>query len=74
MHSGSLESTQEARVALGYHLVQILRILNELRYHFEGIAEESERDIDSFEESATQPIVSKTKNEVYDDERFSPKC
>ena len=26
MHSGSLESTQEARVALGYRLVQILRI------------------------------------------------
>ena len=26
MHLGSLESTQEARVALGYRLVQLLRI------------------------------------------------
>ena len=26
MHLGSLESTQEARVALSYHLVQLLRI------------------------------------------------
>lgn len=32
--------------------------LNELRCHFEGIVEESERDVDALEESATQPIVS----------------
>ena len=31
MHSGSLESTQEARVALGYRLVQILRIFRALQ-------------------------------------------
>ena len=40
---------------------QLLGILNELRCHFERIAEESERDIDSFGESATQPIVSTTR-------------
>ena len=34
---------------------QLLGILNELRCHFEGIAEESECDVDWFEESATQP-------------------
>lgn len=32
--------------------------LNELRCHFEGIVEESGRDVDALEESATQPIVS----------------
>ena len=31
MHSGSLESTQEARVARGYRLVQILRIFRALQ-------------------------------------------
>ena len=31
MHLGSLESTQEARVALGYHLVQLLRIFRALQ-------------------------------------------
>ena len=31
MHSGSLESTQEARVALGYRLVQLLRIFRALQ-------------------------------------------
>ena len=31
MHSGSLESTQEARVVLGYRLVQILRIFRALQ-------------------------------------------
>lgn len=30
------------------NLHQLLGILNELRGHFEGTAEESERDIDSF--------------------------
>ena len=31
MHLGSLESTQEARVALGYRLVQLLRIFRVLQ-------------------------------------------
>ena len=31
MHLGSLESTQEARVALGYRLVQLLRIFRTLQ-------------------------------------------
>ena len=31
MHLGSLESTQEARVALGYRLVQLLRISRALQ-------------------------------------------
>ena len=31
MHLGSLESTQEARVALGYRLVQLLRIFRALQ-------------------------------------------
>ena len=31
MHSGRLESTQEARVALGYRLVQLLRIFRALQ-------------------------------------------
>ena len=31
MHSGSLESTQEARVALGYRFVQILHIFRALQ-------------------------------------------
>ena len=31
IHLGSLESTQEAGVALGYHLVQLLRIFRALQ-------------------------------------------
>ena len=31
MHLGSLESTQEARVALGYRLLQLLRIFRALQ-------------------------------------------
>ena len=31
MHLGSLESTQKARVALGYRLVQLLRIFRALQ-------------------------------------------
>jgi len=31
MQSGSLDSTQEARVAIGYRLVQLLRIFHALR-------------------------------------------
>ena len=30
-HVGSLESTQEARVALGYHLEQLLRLFRALQ-------------------------------------------
>ena len=36
--------------------------MNEQRCHFEGIAEESERDMNCFEESTTQPIVMITTN------------
>ena len=31
MHLGSLESTQEARVALGYRLMQLLRIFRAIQ-------------------------------------------
>jgi len=34
MHSGRLESTQEARVALGYHLVHLLRTLRVYTHAF----------------------------------------
>ena len=54
--------TQEINL-IGY-LHQLLGILNELRCHFQGIAEESERDMDWFEESATQPIKITRKGEV----------
>ena len=56
------EESYAQEICLISNLHQLLGILNELRCHFEGIAEESERDIDSFEESATQPIVSTTRN------------
>ena len=46
----------------GLYLNRLLGILNEQRCHFEGIAEESERDMDWFEETATQPIVTLTRN------------
>ena len=36
--------------------------MNELRCHFQGIAEESERDMEWFEESAVRPIVMMTRN------------
>ena len=36
--------------------------MNELRCHFQGIAEESDRDMDWFEESAAQAIVMITRN------------
>ena len=39
------------------YLNHLLGILNEQRCHFEGIAEESERDMDWFEVTATEPIV-----------------
>ena len=42
--------TQEASVI--DYLDQLLNILNELRCHFEEIAEECERDVDALEESA----------------------
>ena len=53
---------QLARTSLIGFLHQLLCILNELRCHFQGIAEESERDMDWFEESAIQPIVTITRN------------
>ena len=57
-----IEESYAQEICLIRDLYQLLCILNELRCHFEGIAEESERDIDSFEDSATQPIVSTTTN------------
>ena len=53
--------TTRIEESYGY-LNQLLCILNELRCHLQGIAEESERDMDWFEESATQPIVMITRN------------
>ena len=44
--------TTRIEESYGY-LNQLLYILNELRCHFQGIAEESERDMDWFEESST---------------------
>ena len=44
--------TTRIEESYGY-LNQLLCILNELRCHFQGIAEESERDMDWFEESST---------------------
>ena len=43
--------TTRIEESYGY-LNQLLCILNELRCHFQGIAEESERDMDWFEESS----------------------
>lgn len=51
------------KICLIGHLCQLLGILNKLWCHFEGIAEEAERDIDSFEELATPAIVSTARNE-----------
>ena len=56
------ESYGQEICLIGY-LHQLLGSLNKLRCHFEGIAEEAERDIDSFEESATPAIVSRARNE-----------
>ena len=41
------------KLKLSDNLNHLLGILNEQQCHFEGIAEESERDVDWFEESAT---------------------
>ena len=56
------ESYAQEITLFGLYLNHLLGILNEQRCHFEGIAEESERDVDWFEESATQPIVMITRN------------
>ena len=54
--------TQEINLR-GYLLLhQLLGILNEPQCHFQGTAEESERDMDWFEESAAQAIVMITRN------------
>ena len=57
----SIVLTARIKESYGY-LNQLLCVLNELRCHLQGIAEESERDMDWFEESATQPIVMITRN------------
>ena len=56
------ESYIQEITLFGLHLNRLLGILNEQRCHFEGIAEESERDMDWFEETATQPILTLTRN------------
>ena len=43
-----IEESYAQEMCLISNLHQLLGILNELRGHFEGTAEESERDIDSF--------------------------
>ena len=58
-----IEESCEQEICFIGHLHQLLGILNELRCHFEGIAEEAERDIDSFEELATPAIVSTARHE-----------
>ena len=55
--------TYPQKINLIGFLQQLLGFLNELRCHFEAITEESERDMDWFEESATQPIVTITIKE-----------
>ena len=57
-----IEESYAQEITLIGYLNHLLGILNELRFHFEGIAEESERVTDSFEESTTQPIVTITRN------------
>ena len=57
-----IEESHAREITLIGYLHHLLDILSELRSYFEGIAEESERDMDWFEESATQPIVMITRN------------
>ena len=57
-----IEETYAQEINLSGYLHQLLGIFNELRCHFQGIAEESERDMDWFEESAAQAIVMITRN------------
>ena len=57
-----IEESHAREITLIGYLHHLLDILSELRSYFEGIAEESERDIDSFGESASQPIVTITRN------------
>ena len=56
------EESYAKEISLIGYLHQLLGILNELRCHFQGTAEEYERDMDWFEESATQPIATITRN------------
>ena len=58
-----IEESYTQEINLRGYLHQLLGILNELQCHFQGTAEESERDMDWFEESATQPIVTITIKE-----------
>ena len=57
-----IEETYAQEINLRGYLHQLLGILNELPCHFQGTAEESERDMDWFEESAAQAIVTITRN------------
>ena len=64
------ESYMQEITLFGLYLNCLLGILNEQRCHFEGIAEESERDMDRFEETATEPIVMLTRNRKVRRPRF----
>ena len=57
-----IEESYTQEINLRGYLHQLLGILNELQCHFQGTAEESERDMDWFEESAAQAIVMITRN------------
>ena len=57
-----IEESYTQEINLRRYLHQLLGILNELQCHFQGTAEESERDMDWFEESAAQAIVMITRN------------
>ena len=57
-----IEESYTQEINLSGYLHQLLGILNELQCHFQGTAEESERDMDWFEESAAEAIVMITRN------------
>ena len=57
-----IEESYTQEINLRGYLHQLLGIFNELQCHFQGTAEESERDVDWFEESAAQAVVMITRN------------
>ena len=57
-----IEESYTQEINLRGYLHQLIGIFNELQCHFQGTAEESERDMAWFEESATQVIVMITRN------------
>ena len=69
-----IEESYAQEINLIGYLHQLLCILSELQCHFQGFAEESDRDIDWFEESATQPIVTVTRNGEVGRPRYVSTC